>query len=131
MMHRRQFLGAGPALVAAAALAPGALLADTNALDIREVAFSGGLGQARFEALLGESFYIESELGSLLGQLVKVSAVRQVPGLEQFSIWLQTSTVPALPEGTYPVSHYLAGNLLLHLQPAAEGMYRADFSLLR
>jgi hypothetical protein len=131
-MERRRFLTAGPALAAIASLAPAALLADSQGLDIREVAFSSGLSQAKFEKLIGQSFYVDFPGGTLLAQLVGVDPRSKVVGVEQFSVWLQSSPVPALEEGLYHLNHYLAGDLQLHLQPCGTaGLYRAEFSLLR
>jgi hypothetical protein len=131
MMKRRQFLCAGPALLGAAAFAPGALFAGTQALDIRDVAFASGLSQAKFEALLGESVFIDADSGSMLAQIARVEGRASAPGLEQFCVWFETIPVPALADGAYVVRHHLAGDLTLHLQPTAAGRYRADFSLMR
>jgi hypothetical protein len=136
MMKRREFVAAGSALLAATGFAPARLLAQsTETLDIRVVGFAGGLRQIKFKTLLKQTFYIRDETrGTVFAQLVEVKSLDGPVNPEQFSIYLRTPPVPALPAGIYQVEHYLAGVTPLYLEPVPGSggtlLYRADFSLL-
>jgi uncharacterized protein DUF6916 len=134
--QRRQWLSAAGSLFAAVGLLPLRSIAQTvQALDIRAVDLTGSLSQAKFKALLNQTFYIRDEtLGTVFARLVAVRSVDGPINPEQFSIFFQAPPVPALHAGVYEVEHYLAGKSALYLEPVPGPgtalRYRADFSLL-
>jgi hypothetical protein len=136
MMKRRAFVTAGSSLLAIAGLVPTRLIAASDApLDVRVVGFDGGLSQAKFRALLNQTFSIRDEThGMILARLVEVRSRERPVGPEQFSLFFQGPALPQLPPGLYEVEHYLAGRTALYLEPASApgelALYSADFSLL-
>lgn len=136
MMKRRAFLAAGGSLLGIAGLAPARLIAASDAtLDVRVVGFDGGLSQAKFRALLNQTFYLRDETyGTIFAQLVEVRSRERPLSPEQFSLFFRGPSLPQLPAGLYEVEHYLAGKTALYLEPAhgpgEPSLYRADFSLL-
>ena len=138
MMRRREFVTSAGAVVAAVGLLPGAVVAAAaDVLDIEAVRFTGGWRRSKFLALLRQTFYIHTENDGVV--LVRLDEVRDrksksniATGLEQFSLIFHGPPLPALPAASYEVEHWLAGRILLYLEPAGPpSVYRADFSLLR
>ncbi len=131
MLKRRQFLQAFTGLLAASGASVAARDAAAEALDIRQVAFSGGLSKAKFEALRDQTFYLHTPTqGSLIVLLVDVKGRNSVTRPEQFSVFFQANALPELTAGSYEVEHYLAGRIALYLEPVPGAVYRADFNLL-
>jgi len=135
MMERRRFLAASGGVLAMAGLLPARVLAAEDSLDIRTVGFAGGLNRNKFQALLGQTFYVrDDKLGTLFVNLVEVRAGEQPTNPDVFSLFFQGPAVPLLPAGTYTLEHYLAGVTPIYLEPAitpgSAPLYRADFCLL-
>ena len=108
--------------------------------DARDVELSGGFTKAKFDALLNQTFYIDTpDHGVVTVRLVEVmlstnSTVRS-ENIEQFSLTFRGVLLPPLPSGSYEVSHLSAGKVTLYLKAlplkGSQPMYRADFSLLQ
>lgn len=140
MMKRREFVAGIGSLVAAAGLPTGSLLAAAaDVLDVRTVAFDGGLNRSKFAALVNQTFHIYTENdGAVIVRLVEVRdrATKKATStsLEQFSLIFRGPALPALSGGAYEVEHWLAGKIRLYLEAtlaaSSESIYRADFSLL-
>jgi hypothetical protein len=131
MLKRRRFLQAFTGLLAASGVSIAARDASADGLDIRLVDLSAGLSQAKFEALLDETFYIHTATqGTLIVRLVAVTGRNSATRPEQFSLLFQADPVPQLSAGSYEVEHYLAGRIALYLEPVPGAVYRADFNLL-
>lgn len=139
-MKRRKFVAALGGVAALATVTPVCVLAASpGKLDARDVDLAAGLSKAKFEALLDQTFFIESpNHGHVMVRLIAVqpkqdNKVRST-ALEQFSLIFRGLLLPALPSGLYEVSHLSAGRFQLHLQALplrrSQPMYRADFSLL-
>jgi hypothetical protein len=131
IMKRRRFLQTCAGLLTAGGFSAANRSEAARQLDIRAVAFSAGLSRARFEALLGETFYIHTPTQGTL--IVRLASVRRRSGAarpEQFSLFFQADPLPKLTAGSYQVEHYLAGRIALYLEPVPGARYRADFSLL-
>ncbi len=116
------------------------LAATPRRLAARDVNLNRGYSKAKFEALLNQTFYIDTrdhgvmtiKLVEVKPGLVKTTASNR---LEQFSITFRGLLLPPLPSGLYDVSHLSAGQVSLYLKAlplqGSEPVYRADFSLLR
>jgi len=140
-MRRRNFVTGVGSVVAAVSLLPGAVVAATaDVLDIGTVGFNGGWNRSKFLALLNQTFYIHTENdGVVVVRLTEVkdreSKSATATQLEQFSLIFRGPPLPALPAASYEVEHWLAGRILLYLEPTlaprSPSIYRADFSLLR
>lgn len=137
MMKRRNFVAAAGSLASLGALAPAHVLAAT--LDARDVDLGSGFSRAKFEALLNQTFFIESpNHGHVMVRLIavqpKLDSKARATSLEQFSLIFRGLLLPPLPSGIYTVSHLSAGNFMLHLQALplrrSQPHYRADFSLM-
>ena len=128
-------LGAGGVLVALAATPAACVRAGDEGF--------AALSQSTFEALLHQSFYINSEKGIVVLDLVEVRereksskdpARKGAAATGEFSIVLVGPVEPVLPAAMYRLEHRL-GNLNLFLEPAgmdSAGMrYSALFRLLR
>jgi uncharacterized protein DUF6916 len=137
-------LGAGGLLAIAALPAANVQADDANRHNVGEAELAAGLDQAKFEALLHQSFYVNSEHGVVILDLVEVqeskeqakgSAHKEGRATEQFSITFLGPAWSVLPTGIYRLEHRLAGNAELYLEPmGADGpamRYRARFVLLR
>jgi hypothetical protein len=117
-----------------------ALAATPGRLDVRDVNLRNGFSRAKFEALLNQTFYIDTRDHGVL--TVKLIAIHSIPvttaqpvKIEQFSITFRGLLLPPLPAGLYDVSHLSAGRVSLYLKAlplrGSQPMYRADFSLLQ
>ena len=134
MMERRKFVQGAGGLLAMTALRPEALMA-AEVLDIRVVELGTGLRLAKFQALLNQTFYIDTEnSGVVTARLVNIVQPENVEPspepLEQFSLIFRGAPLPQLPADVYVVEHWLAGRTPLYLVPIAPSVYRADFCLL-
>jgi hypothetical protein len=105
--------------------------------------FAAGLSGSKFEALLDQSFYVNSEHGVVILDLVEVQAPqkpanpapRQRRVTERFTITLVGPEHPVLPAAIYRVETRFAGETDIYLEPMVTGesttRYRASFELLR
>ncbi len=140
MIKRRKFVTALGGVAVLGTVAPSRVLAGSKRkLDSRDVDLASGLSMAKFEALLNQTFFIESpDHGNVMVRLVAVQPKRddkpRATTLEQFSLVFRGLLLPTLPSGLYEVSHISAGRCRLHLKALAlrrsQPRYRADFSLL-
>lgn len=140
-MKRRYFVaGMGClAMLGVASPYPYAQAATSGKLDAQDVNLNSGFSRAKFEALLNQTFYIDThDHGVVTVRLIAVQAAPvttvQSVKIEQFSVTFRGLLLPSLPTGTYDVSHLSAGRVSLYLKTLpprrAQPMYRADFSLL-
>ena len=126
----------------ALALGAGVLFA-VAALQTPDVA-AGTLSEADFEALLNQSFYVNTDHGVVILDLVEVQeqnneakgpARKEQRTTKQFSITFVGPTQPALPPAIYRLEHRSAGNADLFLEDAgvdgSARRYRARFTVLR
>jgi hypothetical protein len=139
-MKRRNFV-AGLSCITVVGLASSyAWAATPGKLDARDVNLSNGFSRAKFEALLNQTFYIDTHDHGVV--TVKLIAVQATPvttvqpvTIEQFSLTFRGLLLPSLPTGLYDVSHLSAGRVSLYLKALppqrSQPMYRADFSLLQ
>lgn len=141
MIKRREFVAGlgGFALLGGTSASP-TLAATPRRLAVRDVNLSRGYSKAKFEALLNQTFYIDTQdHGVVTVKLIDVQPGLVKPAasnnLEQFSITFRGLLLPPLPSGLYDVSHLSAGKVSLYLKAlppqGSEPVYRADFSLLR
>jgi hypothetical protein len=141
---RALLLGAGGLLSIAALPAANIKADDTNLGNAGEAGLAAGPSQAKFEALLHQSFYINSEHGVVILDLVEVqepekqaegSARKEGRATKQFTITFVGPARPALPAAIYRLEHRLAGNADVYLEPIGiDGpgwRYRASFTVLR
>jgi hypothetical protein len=140
MIKRRNFVAGLGGLATLGVASNCALAATPRRLAVRDVNLSRGFSRAKFEALLNQTFYIDThDHGVVTVKLIEVQ-----PGLvkttasntlEQFSVTFRGLLLPALPSGVYDVSHLSAGKVSLYLKAlplqGSEPLYRVDFSLLR
>jgi len=135
-------LGTGALLAIAALPAANVRADDTNRSNMGEAAgLAAGLSQAKFEALLNQSFYVNSEHGVVILDLVEVqerkrqaegSALNEGRATEHFSLTFLGPAGSILSAGIYRLEHRLAGNADVYLEPiGTDGRYRASFALLR
>jgi hypothetical protein len=140
MIKRRNFLLGAGCLVAPGVVSKCALAATPRKIAVRDVNLTRGFSKAKFEALLNQTFYIDThdhgvvtvKLVEVQPGLVKTSASNT---LEQFSVTFLGLLLPPLPSGLYEVSHLTAGRVSLYLKAlplqGSQPLYRVDFSLLR
>jgi len=117
---------------------------DANQASADNGAFETGVSQAKFEALLDHNFYVNSDQGIVILDLVEVqgsqkspkpSAPRQGQVTERFTIILVGPAQPVLPAAIYRLETRLAGDTDVYLEPlgtdGSRARYRAYFQLLR
>lgn len=140
MIKRRNFV-AGLGCVTALGMASSFAMAVTPApLAVPDVNLSSGFSKAKFEALINQTFYIDTrDHGVVTVKLIEVQPALVTAGqstkLEQFSLTFRGMLLPPLPSGLYDVSHLSAGKVSLYLKTLplrrSQPTYRVDFSLLR
>jgi hypothetical protein len=139
-INRRNFVAGLSCVAVLGAASSSARAATPGKLDARDVNLSSGYSRAKFEALLNQTFYIDTHDHGVV--TVKLIAVQATPvttvqpiRIEQFSLTFRGLLLPSLPAGLYDVSHLSAGRVSLYLkalpQQRSQPMYRADFSLLQ
>jgi hypothetical protein len=109
-----------------------------------ELGFEAGLSQAKFEALVDHSFYVNSDQGIVILDLVEVQGSQPSPKppgptsaqpTERFTITLVGPAQPMLPAAIYRLETRMAGNTDVYLEPlgtdGSRTRYRATFQLLR
>lgn len=137
MKTRREFLGHGPALALAVALAPGALAAPVkvNAIRARHRARMVPLHElncATFTPLVNSCFKIDPD--GRKARTFILSEVREEPitettegsSLETFALLFWDASTATLPQRTYQIRHASIGDFSLFLVPvsrAPEGQY--------
>jgi hypothetical protein len=140
MVIRRNFVMGMTALATLGVASARAVAATPRRLAVRDINLARGFSKAKFEALLNQTFYIDShDHGVVTVKLVEVQPglVKNTASstLEQFSVTFRGLLLPPLPSGLYDVSHLSAGKVSLYLKAlplqGSEPLYRADFSLLR
>jgi hypothetical protein len=134
-------LGAGGLLAVAALPAANVKADDTRRGNVGEAGLAADLSQAKFESLLHQSFYVNSEHGVVILDLIEVqerkrqateSARKEGRATEQFSLTFLGPAGSVLSAGIYRLEHRLAGNADVYLEPiGTDGRYRAWFALLR
>jgi hypothetical protein len=123
---RRAFLGSGASLAGAGwagALASRAAAATSPGVTSERLA----LRRSAFRPLLGQSFRIAHDGGSLNVVLRRVNDLQPTarPGAEdQFSlIFSHYRLRPAVPQGTYTISHPRRGRIRLFIVPVGRRQY--------
>lgn len=133
MISRRDFVsGAGSAL--AAGCLSTSLVAVAGALDAGAVDLSTGLARDKFQALLGENFYVSTRRkGVVVLQLVELRDYPMPVGdiaTESFTLVFQGAPSPRLSESIYSLEHGSAGSALLRLErvrfTSTSALYRAQ-----
>ena len=118
----------------------GTFLAVASAMDVS----ANGLNGADFEALLNQSFYVNTDRGVVILDLVdvqeqnkdaKAPARKDLRTTKQFSLTFVGPAQPALPPAIYRLEHRSVGDADIYLEDAGiEGSarrYRARFTVLR
>jgi len=133
MLNRRQVVGG---LVSLAVLGPRSWTADAarSRPTSGRVTLEGKLSKAVFLALLGDTFTVSSGNDTVSIQLIQIDDGLFSVVAEQFSLVFRGPDDPALPEGSYTVSHRMAGSTTLFLQLSGYdnrySYYEAPFNLL-
>lgn len=138
-LQRRHFVAGLGCLAVLGVSSAYAQTATSGELDVRDINLNNGYSRAKFEALLNQTFYIDTQdhgvvtVRLIAVQATPVTAVQPVK-LEQFSLTFRGLLLPTLPAGVYDVSHLSAGKVSLYLKALppqrSRPVYRADFSLL-
>jgi hypothetical protein len=93
-----------------------------------------GLSGADFEALLNQSFYVNTDRGVVIFDLVDAQEKTRKPK-RQFSLTFVGPTEPALPPAMYCLKHRSLGDSDMNLGDAgidgSARRYRARFTVLR
>jgi hypothetical protein len=102
------------------------------------------LSEADFEALLNQSFYVNTDRGVVILDLVEVQeqsneakgpARKDQRTTKQFSLTFVGPTEPGLPSAIYRLDHRSLGNSDIYLEDAgidgSARRYRARFTVLR
>ena len=140
MVSRRNLVMGMTALATLGIASVRAMAATPRRLRVRDINLTRGFSKAKFEALLNQTFYIDTpDHGVVTVKLVEVQpgpiSTTAPSALEQFSVTFRALLLPPLPSGLYDVSHLSAGKVSLYLKTlplqGSEPLYRVDFSLLR
>jgi hypothetical protein len=133
MLNRRQLVGGLMSLALVGSRSRPANAAPARRKP-RRATLDGTLSKAVFVALLGETFTVSSGTDVVSIQLAQIDDGLPSAVAEQFTLVFRGPRDPALPEGSYTVSHSTAGSTALFLQLSGYDdqhiYYEAPFNLL-